>query len=362
MSGREFRPVLGDVLEDRVVLSRGGVVAKLAEAAVHARATQHVAAKAFGPVATLGDSYTDEYSTYPGGRSTARNWVQFLANNRTVDFGTYSNVSWGESRYQGYGNNYARSDAKSQDLINYQLPELLPRVQSGQVTNVVVLIGGNDLLKPLYSIQSGALTPEEVGGLLPQITDRLIANVDTAVTAILRATPRARVVVGTINVGVLPAVQEALRQNPGLQPLVDGLNQASDAYNSSLYDLAARNPGRVAVVDIAGPFQQVGNLVAGGTTEVPYGGTVLRLNTVGDDLHNLFLGDGIHLGTIGQGQIANQILTTFNTAFGARFRLLTPNEIVKFATSRQYNGQIHGVKLPKPPIPPSPPGSNFSPI
>ena len=70
-----------------------------------------------GGIGVLGDSYSDEYQFYPPHRSTARNWVEILAETRGLNFGRFSPRSRGEPRNQGYEYNWARSDATTDDLI-----------------------------------------------------------------------------------------------------------------------------------------------------------------------------------------------------------------------------------------------------
>ena len=70
-----------------------------------------------GGIGVIGDSYSDEYQFYPPDRTTARNWVEILAETRSLDFGRFSTASRGEPRNQGYAFNWARSDATTDDLI-----------------------------------------------------------------------------------------------------------------------------------------------------------------------------------------------------------------------------------------------------
>ncbi|MFO0909341.1 MAG: SGNH/GDSL hydrolase family protein [Isosphaeraceae bacterium] len=373
---RAFRPSPDLVLEDRVVLSRASglaAVAAIRAAAIRVhpatpQATEaptlslrsiQQASRALGTVATLGDSYTDEYNTYPGGRSQARSWVQFLAVNRGIQFGSYSQVSRGESRYQGYGLNYARSNATTDDLLAYQLPQLVRKMSHGGIDNVVILAGGNDYLLPLKSLQQGKLTPTEFVNLLPQITARAALNVETAVSTILLTNPNAHVVVSTIDVAGLPLVQGAVRLNPSLGPLVQALGSAVSQFNAAIVNLTSSYAPNVGLLDLAASAQQVQSQIAAGQTELEIGGATIRLTTVGDDFHNFFQADGVHPGLVAQGLLANQVIEVFNTQFGTALTPLSGTEIVKYAAATQYPTQIHGWKPPRPPIPMVPPGQHF---
>ena len=70
-----------------------------------------------GGIGVMGDSYSDEYQFYPPHRSTARNWLEILAETRGLNFGRFSTVSRGEPRNQGYEYNWARSDATTESLL-----------------------------------------------------------------------------------------------------------------------------------------------------------------------------------------------------------------------------------------------------
>src|SRR5437764_3970064 len=101
----------------------------------------HAAALAgpLGGIGVLGDSYSDEYQFYPPDRSTARNWVEILANARGLNFGRYSVESRGEPRHQGFEFNWARSDATTTDLITSgQHTGLAGQVARGEVGVVVI--------------------------------------------------------------------------------------------------------------------------------------------------------------------------------------------------------------------------------
>jgi hypothetical protein len=107
-----------------------------------------------GGIGVLRNSYSDEYQFYPPDRSSARNWVEILAESRRLNFGRFSSQSRGEPRNQGFEYNWARSEATSDDLIaSGQHTGLAGQVRTGEVGLVWVFIGGNDFINALKSPQ-----------------------------------------------------------------------------------------------------------------------------------------------------------------------------------------------------------------
>src|ERR1700683_2582843 len=91
----------------------------------------------------LGDSYTDEYQFYPI-RDTAKNYVELLAQQRGLNFGSFTTTDRGDARNQGYAYNWALSGATSSDMLTQELPGLVKQVHAHQVRIVYMFIGGND--------------------------------------------------------------------------------------------------------------------------------------------------------------------------------------------------------------------------
>ena len=69
-------------------------------------------------IGSLGDSLTDEYQFYPPDRTAAQNWVEILSTllPSQVSFGAFSTTSRGETRNQGYAQDWARSGATAVGL------------------------------------------------------------------------------------------------------------------------------------------------------------------------------------------------------------------------------------------------------
>lgn len=313
-----FRPTILDALEHRALLSTA-------------------AAAPLITVGALGDSYTDEYRFYPPDRSQARNWVEILADDHLANFGAYSTTSRGEPRDQGFAFNWARSDATSSNLIANQLPGLKAQVAAGQVQYAWIFTGGNDFLFDLQAaVKSGKLTGSGPIAQLAQVEARAQANVTRAVATLLNANPKVRIAVGTLpDIRNLPIVQTVAAALPQSGPLIAATSQQIAKYNTFLRNLAAHNP-RIAVADLANASA---GLTSAKSSTVKFGGINVNLRTAGDDYHDFFLADGIHVGTIVQGVIADTFLAAIDAKFHAGVPLLTQTQIVQFASHVQPSTQ-----------------------
>ncbi|WP_165226984.1 SGNH/GDSL hydrolase family protein [Aquisphaera insulae] len=284
--------------------------------------------RGLGNVGALGDSYTDEYASYKGqARGFARNWVEILQATRGVSFGKYSARARPEPRDAGYADNWARSDATSADMIGNQLGGLVDQVRKGQVRTASVFIGGNDFLDTFRAIAAGQISPTNAVGAIQQAEARLETNFTTAVDSLLAASPNVRVVVWTLpDVSTLPAIRQAVAAMPWLAPLRDAGSRAVGTFNAKVTAIAASSP-RIALVDLASITKQL----AIAPSSVPFGGTTIDLTTPGNDYHHFFLSDQIHVGTVGQGLIANAFVNAVDARFGLHVKPLTPTQIVAFA-------------------------------
>jgi hypothetical protein len=317
-----FHPVAWDVLEERIAASHG---------VAHGLT-----------VGALGDSYTDEYRFYPPDLSHARNWVEILSATRRVNFGKFSTHSRGEPRDQGFAFNWARYGATSSDMIQNQLPGLSAQVAAGQMKYAWVFIGGNDFLYFLRDVETGAISLAEAPTMLAQVESQAAANFTTAVRTLLAVSADVRVVVATVpDVSALPIVRLALTVDPQAQSIVAATSRAIATYNSTIQGLAAGNR-RIALVDLAGESAALATIQS---SSVSYGGTSVHLTTPGDNYHDFFLADGLHIGTIGQGIIAGDFITAIDAQFGAHVAPLSASQIVAFARRVQATAR-HGGGLP----------------
>lgn len=326
-----FRPELNDVLEDRVVMNRGGWSSVWRHHAPPPPIQVTPPVQTIGPIGTLGDSYTDEYRYYAPDRTLARNWVELLSANRGINFGPFSHVSQGEPRNQGYSYNWARSEATTVAMLADQLPGLTDQVARGQVRDVAILVGGNDFLEVLYGVSQGVITADQAIAALPLVSARASANLGTAVGTLLAASPDVRLVVSTISVNTLPIVQAGIGALPQGPALLQATSDAVGQYNATIRQIAAGSP-RVGLVDLASVSVQI---ASSGSSSFPFGGTSITLSA-GNNFHNLFLADGIHTGTVGQGILANLFVDAFDREFGATVKPLSESEIVKAAREAEH--------------------------
>src|SRR5262249_20189269 len=135
--------------------------------------------------------YSDEYQFYSPDRSTARNWVEILAITRGLDFGRFEANRRGDPRHQGYAFNWAWTGATTEDLIRAgQHTGLAAQVARGEVSVVVIFVGGNDFIN--------ALNDPDPAAALDVVLPRALENYRTAFQTIYAASPRAKLVLVTV--------------------------------------------------------------------------------------------------------------------------------------------------------------------
>ena len=269
-----------------------------------------------GGIGVLGDSYSDEYQFYPPDRSTARNWVEILARVRGLNFGKFTMANRGEPRNQGFAYNWARSDAETGDLIRTgQHTGLAEQVARGEVSLVIVFIGGNDFIHALDSQH-----PVEV---LDRVLCRSIENLQLALETILAANPRVQVLVTTLpDIMELPEFAVSVRAGRLSSSLASSYTEAIGRYNRHIRWMAMVK-NRVSVVDLALATQLAPRpdrdhvMVAGRRLD--------RIHAANSPDH-AFLADSRHISTLVQGMLANHVIHTLNARFDARLKPLTPRD------------------------------------
>ena len=324
-------------------------------------------------VATLGDSLTDEYSFYgplpvsssasmiplPAniytiGRNSARNWDLNLAATRSteVSFGAYTTADQGETRDQGFAQNWARSGATAagfniggsgttfpQEYLGYpnefasvtsvEQPGLLTQSNASDVDVVTILIGANDYLRGFtdYAESLGRIdvfTPTVPNGL--NAVNAAVENaINEAVTQIQNTLPTARIVlITTPDITITPAVQLVLQKFGAFVPNLGGLVSASTAQLTT--DLAAFATSKgLGLVNFQTLYQTfAANPVVGGVT--------VNLASAGQSLTDGFIGDGFHPGTLVQGILAQTIVGQIDALYGSNIVTpLTDADILSYA-------------------------------
>ena len=333
-------------------------------------------------VATLGDSITDEYSFYgpqpvpslgssasaamgfipvpPNiftvGRNSARNWDLNLAATRSneLTFGAYTNGDQGETRNQGFANNWARSGATAagfniggsgttfpQEYLGYpnefpgsnavEQPGLLTQARVSDIDVVTILIGANDYLRGFTNYaqtfgRDDVFTPAVPNGLTP-INSAVENAINEAVTQIQATLPNAKIVlVTTPDIIETPAAQAFLADLGGVYPKLGPLVSTSTAALSNDLTAFAASKG-IGLVNFQKLYQR---LIANPTI----GGITLNPAASGQSLTDAYVGDGFHPGTIVQGVLAQAIVAQIDAQYGSNVVTpLTDADIVNYAAA-----------------------------
>jgi phospholipase/lecithinase/hemolysin len=272
-------------------------------------------------IGVVGDSYSDEYEFYPLDRGIARNWVEFLAATRGLDFGSVSTAGRGEPRNQGFAFNWARSGATTDDLEKTgQVPGVIEQIRQGDVDLVVMFIGGNDFIN--------VLGLSDATEMIEEATPRAIDNVRRAAEAILAARPDVKLILVTIpDLRDLPEIREAVRTGHLSDAIARSAERAVGRLNAAIREIGRENP-RVAVADF--DLQSRAAKAIGGDVVSIDGRKFMRTST-GNDPDHFFLADKRHMGTVGQGLLARMIVDTINARFKMAIPRVAEPEILRFA-------------------------------
>ena len=256
---------------------------------------------------------------------------------RGVSFGPYTTQSRGEPRDQGFAYNWARSGATSTDMVNSELPGLTAQVKAGLIRYASIFIGGNDYLNVLNGAVAGLIPPANIPATLLSTQVNLETNYATAVNTLLNTNPNVRLVVWTLPpVSIVPSAVQAAASSPQAKALLQEIDQLILQFNDFIKGLAATSD-RIAVLDLAA----VTASAAGSTTgTITFGGLPISLTTASDDYLSFFLADGIHIGTVGQGIVADAFAETIDQKFGAQLFPITPTEIINYAAKVAQKGAL----------------------
>lgn len=278
-------------------------------------------------IGVIGDSQSDEYraddnrgDNYP---SVTYNWVEILSQHRHLNFGTWGTRA--EPRRTGYAYNWARSGATALSMIESgQHIGLAQQVKEGKVNLVIISIGANDYAPYLTEdgyeyIYEGALSAAD--GINKR--NKLVANIKTAIDTIQTAgKPK-----------ILLILIPDWGQNLGIQvvfPLPQQRQQVTttitDTNNDLIllakhYNITTINPNTFYRETIQ--KQQKGKLHVDSVT--------MERLLLTNDPKNMFLSDGIHLGTILNGLFTNKIISVLNTQYGTKIDILSEKEIIEIA-------------------------------
>jgi hypothetical protein len=298
-------------------------------------------------IGVLGDSYSDEYRFYPPDRSTARNWVELLAEVRGVDFGPYTESSRGEPRNGGFSYNWARSDAETGDLIaSGQHLGVAEQVARGEVSVVVVFAGGNDFIHALHS----ADPISAIGQAVP----RAVANERLAVETVLGASPRVRLLLLTLpDLLELPEFSEPIREGHFPEAIATACREGIRRYNDEIRAIASSSD-RVGLLDLEWAARLAFPI---GRGRVLLAGQVLDRDRPANDPGHLFLADRRHLGSFGQAVLAKLIVDALDAQFGLGIEPLRLGELPDLARpSPGVPASVASASPAGPILAPRPPG------
>ena len=274
--------------------------------------------------AIMGDSGSDEYRADDnrGGSYSAStlNWVEQLVRQRGLNVGAWGTRS--EPRRTGYEFNWARSSARTADVISQgQAAGVAGQVAAGRVSHALLIIGVNDFAQwnnTFQEIYYGSLS----GAALNAKLDTMIANMRQAITTVKAAGP-VTVYVATL-IDRRQQFEKTFPDPVGLQRVTNAIL----AINQKVVALAAET-GAV-VFDYYSFFNLAMMPRLDGTGAVVVGGERMVASPPGDEPHHLVLGDNEHLGTVGSGLFANYVGETLN-AHGLNLTPFTDAEILETA-------------------------------
>lgn len=289
-------------------------------------------------VGAIGDSYTDEYRFYEPDRASALGWVEILALTRGLDFGPFSLDDLGPPRHRGFSYNWARSGATSDDAITEgQHSGLAAQVAEGKVDLCYVFLGGNDFIE--------ALDPDRPcsASSLARVAANAAGNLRTIVATLLDASPSARVILATVpGLRGLPEIRDRVATGLIDPAMLDASAVALRRFNASLRALSRAEP-RVGLADLELEARVAEALFP---RFITVGGTRLDRLSPGNAPGHLFLADGRHIGTIGQGLIAQRFARAAFVHFRIGIPPLSHREIVSLAGSLAPPAEAELVQAP----------------
>lgn len=279
----------------------------------------------------LGDSNSDEYRAdndrgSPPWEETTLNFVELLARHRNLNFGP-----WGtrpEPRRTGYAYNWSRSGATAETLVGMgQHTGLASQIRQGEVSHVFFRIGANDFAPYPYvsdgyvAIYSGALQGEALQTRL----DEFVSYVHIAVDTLAAAGSTDIVLANVFDYNLHPIMEELFPDPIGRARFTEAISYV----NAGLSEIAASHSN----VTLVTHDSWVETFIYSYPSEfIEIGGVLINVMESSDAPTFFVLGDGIHLGTVAQGLVANEIvLKPFNEVWGLGIEPFSEEELVSNA-------------------------------
>lgn len=273
-------------------------------------------------IAIISDSSSDEYRAEDkrGGSygATTLSWNELLFKYRNLDFGPWGTRS--EPRRSGYEYNWARSAARTVDMISTgQHTGVAQQVSQGKIDLVFINIGINDFgwwnnqYQGLYNGTTDAT----------QKANTMVGHIRTAVETV-QAAGNVPIILATVpDINLTPHVVASYPDATKRQRVTAATNLVNQKIkalvvekNLSLFDTDAMAQQLLAKITN-------GNLIIAGET--------ISFSQPGDEPHHFVLGDNIHGGTVAEGLFANYFLNVMNTTLGTSVPQFSDTEIVQNA-------------------------------
>jgi lysophospholipase L1-like esterase len=274
-------------------------------------------------ITVLGDSQSDEYraddnrgSNYP---ATTMNWVELLAQKRNVNFGTWG--KWDDPRRTGYEYNWARTGATSRSMIESgQHTGAAEQIKDGKVNVVVVFIGANDFSPYITqdgyeAIYNGRVSDAQKLSKM----NRILADLKTAITVLKQAGPVKILLVKIPDWGIHPGVNAAFPIPDQKAQVTNFINQTNDEI-----DKLAKEED-LETFDINQFYADL--LYRSNDNKLTVDAVPLETLLLNNDPKNIYLDDGVHLGTAVNGFLANAILAKLNLMITNPVKPFTQKEI-----------------------------------
>lgn len=291
----------------------------------------------------LGDSQTDEYHGDDArGGETVLNWLELLVVTRDLDFGEWSDRGRGEPRRRGFEYNWARSGARMTEVVDDQLEGLARQIEAGEVTHAVLFSTANEwvnrppfLMTSIYESPDGGRT--DAAGVtierrVGEISGRIVGVMERLAEAVRRSGGEGGVVILTPmdyvrHPGVMVALSDPVRRgyvSEAIEEIHAIVTERGEAINSAA--------GRTLVVveRVDQDFRAVwssadGRFVEAAGIELDY----TRDTTTGDPRYLALAptGGSAHLGTVGNGVLAQTFIDAANRLPGVEIPQLTDAEI-----------------------------------
>jgi lysophospholipase L1-like esterase len=277
-------------------------------------------------IGIIGDSNSDEYRAEDNRAGstiyapTTLSWDELLVDKKGFDLGVWG--SWGGERRSGYKNNWARSGATSDSMIqNGQHTGLAAQIAAGEVDYAFIFIGSNDFhtWNGTYAeVYNGTLSDVD----LQSKVNRIIGNITTAVDTLKQAGSAQVLLTNYADPGTsadfiqqFPDATKRQRVTNAITQINQGLSQLATSRTITLIDLSSFGSSLLGRIDANG------NIIVGGE----------QINAVvhGDEPHHFQLGDSVgHMGTVGSGILANFFGTALANGNTTLFTPFTDAELL----------------------------------